>query len=191
MSSALAADVRETAAEAYGTVPNLFEETNRYTGMPGAVYVAADAALMEGTLSPAEQQVVLLTMARYHDSRYDAVVHARMALDAGLSPQVVDTLLAGEAPADDRMQALVEATLRSCEKRGWLDPEILESLEARGVGRAALYEIFAFIGLKTFTAFTAHLTDPETDGPLKIVEESLEHVPDEPDTLERRRLFMG
>jgi len=191
MTSALADDVRETATEAYGTVPNLFAETNRYTGMPGAVYVAADAALMGGTLSPVEQQVVLLTMARYHDSRYDAVVHARMALDAGLSPQAVDTLLAGEVLADDRLQALVEATRRSCEKRGWLDSDTLRALEARGVGRAALYEMFAFIGLKTFTAFTAHLADPEVDGPLKIVEQSLEHVPDEPDTLDRRRLFVG
>jgi len=191
MPSSLANDVRATATDAYGTVPNLFEETNRYTGMPGAVYVAADAALMEGRLSPVEQQVVLLTMARYHDSRYDAVVHARMALDAGLSPQVIDTLLAGEAPADHRLQALVEATRRSCETRGWLDPDTLRALEARGVGRAALYEIFALIGLKTFSAFTAHLADPEVDAPLRIVEQSLEHVPDEPDTLERQRLFVG
>jgi alkylhydroperoxidase family enzyme len=191
MTSSLADDVRATATDAYGTVPNLFEETNRYTGMPGAVYVAADAALSEGILSPAEQQVVLLTMAQYHDSRYDAVVHARMALDAGLSPQVIDTLLAGDAPADDRLRALAEATRRSCEKRGWLDADTLQALEARGVGRAALYEIFAFIGMKTFSAFTAHLADPAVDDPLKIVEQSLEHVPDEPDTIERRRLFVG
>ena len=191
MSSVFADDVRETVADASGTVPNLFEEITRYTGMPGAVYVAAAAALLDGTLSPAEQQVVLLTMARYHDSRYDAVVHARMALDAGLSPQAIDALLAGEAPADDRLRALVVATRRSCEKRGWLDPETLQALEARGVGRAALYEIFAFIGLKTFTAFTAHLADPTVDDPLRIVEESLEHVPEKPDTLERRRLFVG
>jgi len=191
MPSALADDVRETAHDTYRTVPNLLEETNRYTGAPGAVYVAADAALMEGGLSPADQQVVLLTMARYHDSRYDAVVHARMALDAGLPPETIDALLTGGPLSDDRRQALVEATERSCEERGWLDPDLLRSLENRGVGRGALYEIFAFIGLKTFTAFTSHLADPEVDGPLKAVEQSLEHVPDEPDTIERQRLFMG
>ncbi len=191
MPSALADDVRETARDTYRTVPNLLEETNRYTGAPGAVYVAADAALMEGVLSPADQQVVLLTMARYHDSRYDAVVHARMALDAGLPPETIDALLTGGPLSDDRRQALVEATERSCEERGWLDPDLLRSLANRGVGRGALYEIFAFIGLKTFTAFTSHLADPEVDGPLKAVEQSLEHVPDEPDTIERQRLFMG
>jgi len=191
MSSALADDVRQTAADAYGTVPNLFEETNPYTGIPGAVYVAADAALMDGNLRPREQQVVLLTMARYHNSRYDAVVHARMALDAGLPPDTIDCLLAGEAVPDDRLQALVDATLRSCEERGWLDAETQRDLQERGVGRGELYEIFAFIGLKTFTSFTAHLSDPEIDPALEPMEDALNNVPDEPDTIERERLFMG
>jgi alkylhydroperoxidase family enzyme len=191
MSNALADDVRQTAADAYGTVPNLFEETNSYTGIPGAVYVAADAALMDGNLRPPEQQAVLLTMARYHNSRYDAVVHARMGLDAGLSPAAIERLLAGEPVPDDRLQALVDATLRSCEERGWLDPETLRDLKKRGVGRGELYEIFAFIGLKTMTGFTAHLSDPELDRPLESVEDALNNVPDEPDTIERERLFMG
>ena len=191
MSSALDDDVRQTATGAYGTVPNLLEETNRYTGIAGAVYLAADAALMDGNLRPREQQAVLLTMARYHDSRYDAVVHARMALDAGLSPDTIDRLLAGEPVPDDRLQALVEATLQSCEERGWLDAETLRDFQSRGVTRGDLYEIFAFIGLKTFTGFTDHLSDPEVDGPLKEVEDALDHVPDEPDTIERQRLFMG
>lgn len=191
MTSALSQDVEQTATEAYGAVPNLFKETNQYTGAPGAVYVAADAALMDGNLSPREQQVILLTMARYHNSRYDAVVHARMALDAGLRPDTIDHLLAGEAVDDERLQALVEATLRSCEERGWLEPETLRDLQARGVGRGELYEIFAFIGLKTFTSFTSHLADPAVDASLKKTEANLEHIPDEPETIERQRLFMG
>jgi alkylhydroperoxidase family enzyme len=191
MSSALADDVRQTATDAYGTIPNLLRETNQYTGVPGAVYLAADAALMDGNLDPHEQQAVLLTMARYHDSRYDAVVHARMALDAGLPPDTIDRLLAGETVPDDRLQALVEATLRSCEERGWLDPETLRDLQERGVGRGALYEIFAFIGLKTFTGFTAHLSDVGVDRPLESTEDALDDVPEKPDTIERERLFMG
>lgn len=191
MASALTEDVQQTATEAYGTVPNIFKETNAFTGAPGAVYIAADTALMDGNLRAVEQQVVLLTMARYHDSRYDAVVHARMAIDAGLSPEIIDDLLSGTELSDDRLQALVDATWQSCEERGWLDPDVLRDLQSRGVGRGELYEIFAFIGLKTFTAFTDHLADVEMDGPLKVVEQSLEHVPDEPDTIERKRLFMG
>ena len=89
-----------------------------YTGMPGAVYLAADDALMGGRLTPPEQQGILLELARYHESRYDAVVHARLGLDAGLTPGVVDALLAGELPEADPMRALIEAMRESCEKRG-------------------------------------------------------------------------
>jgi len=103
----------------------------------------------------------------------------------------IERLLAGEPVSDERLQALVEATLRSCEERGWIDPETLRDLQRRGVGRGELYEIFAFIGLKTFTGFTAHLSDPAVDAQLEPVEEALDHVPDEPDTIERERLFMG
>ena len=187
----LRTEVTETATQAYGDVPNLFEEINRYSAVPGAVYLAADAALMDGLLRPPEQQAVLLTMAEYHNSRYDAVAHARMGLNAGLSPAAIDRILAGDTPDDPRLSALVEATRRSCEDRGWLEPEVLRDFEERGVGRGELYEIFAFIGLKTFTSFTAHMADPEVDAPLKQTEATLEHVPDEPDTIERQRLFMG
>jgi alkylhydroperoxidase family enzyme len=187
----LHSEVTETATQAYGAVPNLLEEINRYTAVPGAVYLAADAALMDGLLTPSEQQAVLLTMAEYHNSRYDAVAHARMALDAGVAPAAIDRILAGDTPRDARLKALVEATRRSCEDRGWLEPEVLRAFEEQGVGRGELYEIFAFIGLKTFTSFTAHMADPEVDGSLQDTEATLEHVPDEPDTIERQRLFMG
>jgi alkylhydroperoxidase family enzyme len=183
--------VRQTANRAYGIVPNLFQETNRYTGVPGAVYLAADAAMTGTILKPREQQTVLLTLARYHNSRYDAVVHARLALDAGLRPQTIERHLAGAPLPSGRLQALVDATLRSCEERGWLDEESLCDLERRGVTRGDLYEIFAFIGLKTITSFTEHLSTPEVDGPLKSVERSLDHVPDRPDALDRPRLFLG
>jgi len=191
MPTALTDEVKQTATDAYGAVPNLLTETNRYTGVPGAVYLAADAALMDGNLRPSEQQVVLLTMARYHDSRYDAVVHARMALDAGLPPKTVDRLLAGDPLDNERHQALVDATLQSCEERGWLDAEALRDFKARGIGPGELYEIFAFIGLKTFTSFTSHIAGTDVDEPLRATEAALEQVPEEPDTIERQRLFMG
>jgi alkylhydroperoxidase family enzyme len=191
MSSVSTSDGKQTPADAYGVVPNLFKETNQYTETPGAVYVAADTALMNGNLQPHEQQVVLLTMAQYHNSRYDAVVHARMGLDAGLSPTVVDRLLGGDPLRDDRLQALVDATIQSCEQRGWLDPDALQTLQKRGVGRGDLYEIFAFIGMKTFSSFTSHLADPEIDGPLRSVKELIDQLPEEPESLKRQRLFVG
>jgi len=191
MPSSLADDVRQSAAEAYGNVPNFLEEMLAHGSAPGAVYVAADEALMDGVLSPAEQQAVLLAICAHHDSRYDSVAHARMALDAGLSPGVVDRLLAGKLPHDERLRALIEATRQTYDERGWLDPETIQALEERGVGRGELYEIFALYGMKTFACFTNHMTDPAVDPGLKSTEDQLDTVPEEPSEMEMRRLVLG
>ena len=181
----------QRAKATYGIVPNLFQELGAYTSMPSAVYMDADDALTGCVLPPAEQQVVLLELARSHHSAYDAVIHARIALDAGLPPETIDQLLAGEPAADDRIAALVAATRLSCENRGWLGDSTLDALAERGIGRGELYEIFALIGMKTFTSFTDHLAELEIDDPLQSLRDRLDHLPDEPETLERQRLFVG
>lgn len=191
MSSSLADDVRRSATRAYGDVPNFLEQMNAHTAAPGAVYVAADQALMDGLLSPAEQQTVLLAISAHFDSRYDAVAHARLGLDAGLSPTTIDRLLSGKLPEDDRLQALVEATRQTYDERGWLDSETVQNLEDRGISRGELYEIFALHGMKTFSSFVNHLADPEIDAALKPTEKRLSTVPDEPSTMEMRRLVLG
>jgi alkylhydroperoxidase family enzyme len=191
MPSSLAADTRQSARDAYGAVPNFLDAMTRHSGAAGAVYVAADKALMEGLLSAAEQQVVLLALAEHHNSRYDAVAHARLALDAGLSPATVNHLLAGQLPHDERLRALVEATRLTCDERGWLDADALERLRERGVSRGELYEIFALHGMKTFSSFVNHIVDPDLDSPLKPLETTLDHVPEEPSTMEMRRLVIG
>jgi alkylhydroperoxidase family enzyme len=191
MSSSLSDDVRQSAIEAYGTVPNFLHEINTHGGVAGAVYVAADEALMDGLLSPKEQQAVLLAICFHHASRYDSIVHARMALDAGLSPQVVDRLLAGKLPQDARLRALVEATRQTYDERGWLDAETVQALEERGVDRGELYEIFALYGMKTFACFTNHITDPTIDPDFESTEDQLDNLPEEPSTMEMRRLVLG
>lgn len=191
MSSSLADDVRQTAYDAYGTVPNVIGAMIQHTSVPGAVYVAADEVLADGLLSPAEQQAVLLALAEHYDSRYDGIIHARMALDAGLSPKIVNRLLTNQLPQNGRLRALIEATRQTYDERGWLDPETVQDLEERGVSRGELYEIFALHGMKTFSSFVNHIADPEIDAPLKPIEERFDNLPDEPSTLEMRRLVLG
>jgi alkylhydroperoxidase family enzyme len=191
MPSSLSDDVQQSARRAYGTVPNFLHVMNRDAAAPSAAYIAADEALMDGLLSPSAQQAVLLALAEHHNSRYDAVAHARLALDAGLSPATVNHLLAGQLPHDERLRALVEATRLTCDERGWLDADALERLRERGVSRGELYEIFALHGMKTFSSFVNHIVDPDLDSPLKPLETTLDHVPEEPSTMEMRRLVIG
>jgi alkylhydroperoxidase family enzyme len=191
MSSPPASDVRQSAKNAYGAVPNIIEAMIEHTSVPGTMYVAADETLMNGLLTPAEQQAVLLVFSEHYDSRYDGIVHARMALDAGLPPGTIDKLLAGQLPQDDRLRVLVEAARQTCDERGWLDTDTVENLKERGVSRGELYEIFALHGMKTFSSFINHIADTEVDEALKSTEKQLDNVPEEPSTMEMRRLVLG
>lgn len=185
------AEIREEAQQKFGIVPSFFEETGSYTTAPAAVYLIADEALLKGVLTRREQQAVLLELARIHDSRYDAAVHARMALDAGLGAKIVAQLLDGESIDDDRLQALVDAVRLACERRAWFSPNELRSLRQRGVRRGDLYEIFAFTGMKKMTAFTHHISDFPVEAPLRPIEEQLGDRFREPADTKRQRLFMG
>lgn len=184
-------EIHEEAQQKFGTVPSFFEETSSYTTAPAAVYLIADEALLKGVLSRREQQAVLIELARYHNSRYDAVVHARMALDAGLPVQIVGHLLDGEPVSDDRIQALTEATRLSCERRAWFSPNELKGLRQRGVRRGELYEIFALTGMKKMTAFTHHISDFPVEAPLRPLDERMGDRFQEPADPKRQRLFMG
>lgn len=49
------------------------------------------------------------------------------------------------------------------EKRGWLTPEELRQAEAKGISRNRLYEIIAYIGLKTMTNYINHIAHTPID----------------------------
>jgi AhpD family alkylhydroperoxidase len=129
---------------------------------------------MGGLLAPTEQQAVLLLISMLHNSRYDAVVHTYMALDAGLSPQTVTRLLADEPLQDAHLRALVEATYRTHESPARLGPKMAEQFYEKGGSRGELYEVFAFYGMKRFSSFINHIAEPEIDAPLQDTEEILD-----------------
>jgi alkylhydroperoxidase family enzyme len=57
----------------------------------------------------------------------------------------------------------VSATHLLLEKRGWLGEGDLKALEAAAIGRVQVYEIVAFIGLKTISNYVNHIAHTEID----------------------------
>ncbi len=143
--------MRQTVQQKFGFVPQLFEELLRTNPAVAEAYLQAGAVLQQGVLSPLEQQVVQLTVATYNACHYCTAAHGTAALRMDLSPEAVDAILEGRLPEDERLVLLVETTREVLERRGWLSDKALQQLEARGLDRAALYEIIALIGVKTIT----------------------------------------
>lgn len=61
------------------------------------------------------------------------------------------------------MAPIVETTRLILQKRGWLTAEELRNAEGNGISKTRLYEIIAYIGLKTITNYINHIAHTPVD----------------------------
>lgn len=152
----------------FGFVPNLITELAESPAVAKA-YLTATDILSSGSLSPKEQQAVQIAVATHNACHYCTAVHGGIGLKAGLSEDDIAAILSGEVPEDERLAALVAATRRVLDARGWLDANDVGALNARGVSKAELYEIIAFVGVKTITNYINHIAQTEIDEPFRAL----------------------
>lgn len=154
--------ILSSVEEKYGFRPNLIEEL---VTAPAAaqVYLRGQDAMADSSLSPAQQQAVQLAVATHNECHYCDAAHATLGQQSGIAPEDVEAIRDGELPADDDLRGVVSATRRVLDERGWLDDADLEELSAGGVDRQALYEIVAFVALKTLSNYVNHIADTEID----------------------------
>ena len=61
------------------------------------------------------------------------------------------------------MAPIVVTTRLILQKRGWLTAEELRNAEGNGISKTRLYEIIAYIGLKTITNYINHIAHTPVD----------------------------
>ena len=152
-----------TAVEkAYGWVPNLIQEMS--TSVPTAqVYLSGQEALAKGALTPKEQQAVQLTVAAFNDCHYCQSAHGWIGKKVRIADKDLEAIRAGQIPADPAVEPIAEITRLLLEKPGWLTPDELLTAEQKGISKAKLYEVIAYIGLKTISNYINHIAHTEVD----------------------------
>lgn len=146
----------------YGFVPNVLKELS---ASPAAlqVYVAGQDALAKGSLSPREQQAVQVTVAAHNACDYCQAAHSALARKAGVTQEDLQAIKTAGRPQDREIGPIVEATRAVLERRGWLGEDQLQILEQKGVSRAKLYEVVAYVGLKTISNYVNHIAHTPID----------------------------
>lgn len=157
-----AKEILEEVKRTYGFVPNVLRELS---ASPAAlqVYVAAQDALAKGSLSPREQQAVQVSVAAHNSCEYCQAAHSWIGRKVGITPEDLAAIRTGTRPQDTEVAAIVEAARALLERRGWLGKEDLRTLESHGVTRAKLYEVIAFIGVKTISNYVNHIAHTPLD----------------------------
>ncbi len=106
------------AAQAkYGFVPNLMGEMAEAPSMLEA-YMTMGKALETSSLTPQEQQVVVLTVSYLNECAYCMTAHSAVAKMVGLPNDEISALRAGQPLSDAKLEALSTFTGILVEKRG-------------------------------------------------------------------------
>jgi uncharacterized peroxidase-related enzyme len=147
----------EGLGRSIGFVPNLFAV---FAESPAALRggLAIFEAFSSSSLSPAEQQLVMLAASEANDCEYCVAAHSTLAKRyAKVDAALVDATRRRERLADAKLDALVTFTRRVVEQRGWLaEAEVAAFLDA-GYTKAQVIEVLLGVGMKTFNNYVDHI----------------------------------
>src|SRR5215831_18176236 len=147
----------EGLAKSFGYVPNLFGVfAESASALRGGL--AIFEAFSSSSLSPAEQQLVMLAVSEANDCEYCVAAHSTLAKRfAKVDPALVAATRRREPLADAKLDALVTFTRKVVEQRGLLtEAEVAAFLEA-GYTKAQVLEVLLGVGMKTFNNYVDHI----------------------------------
>jgi len=151
------------AAQAkYGFVPNLMGEMADAPSLLKA-YLALGEALEASSLTPQEQQVVVLTVSYLNQCAYCMSAHSAVAKMVGLPQDEISALREGRPLSDTKLEALSTFAGLLVEQRGRASEDDVTAFLAAGYTRAQILEVIVGLAFKTLSNFTNHLADTPID----------------------------
>lgn len=157
-------EVLEAGRKSAGFIPNM------YAGMANAPALL-DTYLhgyrlfrSEAGFSPAEQELVFLTIARVNECTYCVAAHSFIADVVSKTPQQAIQAVREDVAIDDpKLQALSTFTHTMVEKRGNPTPEDLQNFLAAGYTEKNVLDIILAISVKTISNYANHIFHTEVD----------------------------
>lgn len=161
--------LRRVAREFDNRVPNVYGTLARHPVALQAFVQIQEALEHHGHLTRAEQALIALQVALLTGCEYCQHVFRIEARESGVAAHSIELVLGGQAPAEPRNAALLDATRRVMKHHGVLGRADLTLLEERGVALEELLEITTIISAYTLAGYANNLAstriDPEYRSP--------------------------
>lgn len=147
----------EAASQSLGFTPNL------YAGLaesPTALrsYLEGAERFQRSSLSPVEQQVVLLVTSVENGCEFCVAAHSMIARRMVKVPSpIVDALREGTRLPEPRLDVLATFTRAVVRERGWVPPSLLAATFAAGFSRAQILDVIVGVSVKTLSNYANHL----------------------------------
>jgi len=150
------------AKEAYGFLPNLLGVMAEVPALLKA-YRTAMGLFEETSLSPTEQQIVLLAVSQANKCKYCVAAHSVIAKMQKVPGDVVEAARDGRPIVDSRLEALRRFTDAVVVSRGWPSDADTKAFLDAGYSKTQILEVVLGIGVKTLSNYTNHIADTPLD----------------------------
>jgi len=156
--------VMDAYTERFGFVPNLI---NIMAESPAATqgYAQTYGLLAETDFSPAEQQLLFLTISRTNGCTYCVSAHTMAGTMVGLANDTIDAVRDGRSILDPKLAALSSFAVKVVEKRGHLSRDDINDFFTAGYSKAQILEVLLAVATKTISNYMNHIAATPLDEP--------------------------
>lgn len=147
----------------FGFVPNLMSV---FANSPAALqaYLTLSELAAKTTLSPVEQQAVLLTVSRENNCAYCMAAHSMMADKmAGMPADHLQSIREGREISDKKLNELVRFAREIVNERGRPSSESIERFYKAGYNAENVLEILLCTAMKTLSNYANHIAETPVD----------------------------
>ena len=150
--------------EGMGMVPNMYGGMVNLPAMLDTYSHGYSKFRAETGLSPIEQEVVFLTISRFHECHYCVAAHSFVADMMSKVPAEVTNAIRNDQPiADPKLQALRAFANVMVESRGNPTPEEAKTFLVAGYAETHILAIILAISVKVISNYSNHLLHTEVD----------------------------
>lgn len=134
-------------------------------------YMSLTSVFGHSSLSPIEQQVVLLTTSFENNCAYDMAAHSTLALSIGMERDSLLAIREGRnMDSDPRLEALRVFTMAVVRERGLVERAEQDVFLRSGFTKANILEVVTGVMLKNMSNYTNHLAETELDSAFEVME---------------------
>ena len=152
----------KTAERVFGFLPNLL---GVLAEAPIALraYMDLTDLLERASLSPVEQQVMMLAASRENGCDYCMAAHSTVAGMVGMSKAVLTALRSGNILPDTKLEALRSFVVDVVRSRGRVSDHRIEECLKAGYSRQNVLEVVFAVAMKTLSNYANHMAETPVD----------------------------
>lgn len=159
------AEIYAQIKKAIGQVPNTFAAIGAHGPAALKAVLQADGVLAAGSLSKQDQETIKLAVSEAAGCDYCVAAHSLLGKLAGLAPDALKQIRAGQPTGDAKRDALVRFVRVLARTSGTIADEEFAAIRAAGYSDAQLVDISLAIAVTSFTNVFNRINDTAIDFP--------------------------